>query len=560
MSVAPIPPPPDQDERDRIRTDLDATLFVEAGAGSGKTTALVDRVLSLVTTGAAELRSVAAITFTEKAAAELRDRIRQRLEQAADGAGAGDPANGLEPDPVVVERCQVAIDQLDGAAIGTLHAFAQRVLAENPIEAGLPPRVEILDEVTSDVEFERRWAGFLDRLLTDSAMERTLLLLFATGVKPAALRALAVEFDRNWDLVEDRVPGDAPDPPALRRGLDRALAKVDAGCAAVAECKDDSDKLYARLGQIVEYGERLRSMDDELDLLEELSEIGPQKPPSFKFGNIGAKGKWNCDVGAVKAEVAAAGEILSAVKGDVTQACARRIASALRAFTLEAAQLRQAAGELAFHDLLVLSRSLVTHAEHGAAVRQRLHDRYQRLLLDEFQDTDPIQIELAVRIAAADPSSVAAGDLPWNEVPVQPGQLFVVGDPKQSIYRFRRADISVFLDARHRLGAEGNLVELCTNFRTGAPIIEWANHAFGGLMAEVSDVDLPVASQPTYVDLAPVRPAPPVGPPISVIARTALAGKSNAAVMRTNEATEVAATVQRVIAEGWSVGTGAEHG
>ncbi len=548
MTIAP----PDQAERDRITTDLGSTLFVEAGAGSGKTTALVARVLNLVTSGTAELRAIAAITFTEKAAAELRDRIRQGLEQAAEQA-ATVGLTSAAADLAVAARCQLAIDQLDGAAIGTLHAFAQRVLSENPIEAGLPPRVEILDEVSSEVEFERRWASFRDDLLTDPALKRTLLLLFGSGVKPGALRSLALEFDRNWDLVERRVPELADEPPALKIRVGEALRMMDDACAAAADCTDSNDKLYARIGEITEYVGRLRQLDDELDLLDELKGNGSTEPPSFRVGGRGAKGNWGGDCTAVRESVTRAGDALAKVVGEVTQACAWRIATALRGFTLDAARTRQAAGQLAFHDLLVLSRSLVTHPQHGAAIRQRLHDRYQRLLLDEFQDTDPIQIELAVRIAAADPGGEDAGTLPWDQVPTEPGQLFVVGDPKQSIYRFRRADISVFLGARDRLGRGGRLVELSTNFRTGAPVIEWVNHAFGRLMAEAGEVDVPVPSQPDYVDLAAVRPGPPVGPAVSVIARSVRA-EGNAAALRTEEAAGVADTIARAVAEGWSVG------
>src|SRR5436190_21115783 len=107
----------DREARDRIRHDLDATLFVEAGAGSGKTTALVDRVVALVTNGVAELANIAAITFTEKAGAGLRDRIRRQLEEVVAGSDDGS----------VASRCDAALDQLDGAAIGTLHSFAQRL-------------------------------------------------------------------------------------------------------------------------------------------------------------------------------------------------------------------------------------------------------------------------------------------------------------------------------------------------------------------------------------------------------------------------------------------------
>ncbi|MGI8757094.1 MAG: UvrD-helicase domain-containing protein [Acidimicrobiales bacterium] len=547
----PVEAPGDQDQRDRIRDELHTTLFVEAGAGSGKTSALVGRVVSLVTTGTAELRNVAAITFTEKAAAELRDRVRERLERTSAEVGAG----GGGADATIAERCRLAIDQLDGAAIGTLHAFAQRVLAENPIEAGLPPRVEIQDEVSSEVEFERRWANFQDHLLADPDLERTLLLLFAAEVKPTALRYLALEFDRNWDLVQDRVPSDAPDPPPLRSLVDGALETVDDACAAATQCRDDTDKLVVRLGEIADHARHLRTIDDELDLLDELSGNGSLPMPKFG-GRIGVKGNWDCDVADVRAKVAEAGAALDKVRADTATACIHRVASVIREFTLEAARHRQRAGELAFHDLLVLSRALVRHPEHGAAVRQRLHTRYQRLLLDEFQDTDPIQIELAVRIAADDPASDAAGTLPWDQVDVTPGQLFVVGDPKQSIYRFRRADIAVFIEARNHFGADGRLATLSTNFRSGAPVIDCVNRAFGRLMAEGAAVDVPVPSQPEYVALhAHRRVPPPVGPAVSVIAREAWA-EATAGELRANEAAEVAATVARAAALGWSVGTG----
>ena len=541
------PPPPDAADRDRIATDLHTTLFVEAGAGSGKTTALVGRVLALVRSGDVELREVAAITFTEKAAAELRDRLRQRLEEAAEEArreGAGEEAR----------RCDLAIDQLDGAAIGTLHAFAQRILAENPIEAGLPPRLEILDEVTSEVEFDQRWRTFLDQLLRDPHLERTLLLLFGTGVGPDALRVLAQEFDRNWDLVAEEVPEVAVEPPTITARLAPALDAVDAACRRAAECTDTSDKLHDRLLAIAAWAERLRTITDELDLLDALGPAATDRP-SFKVGNVGAKGRWGCDVGELRAQVRAAGDGLDLVVGQVTNACAERIGTALRAFTLDAARARQAEGRLAFHDLLVLARSLVRHPHHGGTVRARLHTRYRRLLLDEFQDTDPIQLELAVRIAAARPERPESGTAPWHEVPVSPGHLFLVGDPKQSIYRFRRADISVFLAARSHFGADHGLVGLTTNFRTGAPVIDWVNQAFGTLLAEPAALELPVSSQADYVALHAVREAPPVGPPVSVVGRTPLHNKATAPELRSAEAGDVAAAIRRVVGEGWSVGT-----
>jgi len=536
-------PPPDQAARDRISEDLETTLFVEAGAGSGKTTALVDRVLALVTTGTAELKSVAAITFTEKAGAELRDRIRRALEKEAES----DPTGPLGM------RCQAALDQLDGAAIGTLHAFAQRLLSEHPVEAGLPPRVEVLDEVNSKVAFDRRWSMFRDELLADPDLERTILLLLASGVRHEALQSLAEAFDDNWDLVEERVPETEPEPPSVHQLFAAARAQVDAVCAE--PCRDPTDKLRARLDDIAGRLAELAGIDDEIDLLEALGPQAPQKLPGFKVGNLGKKTSFD-DIGDLRSRVTEAGDALAGVGREVANACARRLGSAIRRFTLAAAVERQHAGELEFHDLLVLARALLRHPGGGAAVRQTLHQHYQRLLLDEFQDTDPIQIDLAVRIAATDPESAAAGLAPWEELVVTPGHLFVVGDPKQSIYRFRRADISLFLAAADRFGAEaGGVVELTANFRTVRPVIDWVNTTFSTLMAEPDDVEVPVASQPTYMALAPTRSAPlgAAGLPVSVLGRHQHPKEAKADDLRAAEADDVAATVVRAVNQRWTV-------
>ncbi|MGK2948684.1 MAG: UvrD-helicase domain-containing protein, partial [Acidimicrobiales bacterium] len=534
------PAPPDQAARDRIGTVLDQTLFVEAGAGSGKTTALVDRVVALVGSGAVELAHLAAITFTEKAGAELRDRVRQKLQERA--IEAGTPAEEAS-------RCHLALSQLDGAAIGTLHSFAQRILTEHPVEAMLPPRLTVLDEVSSGIAFDRRWSRTLDALLADPTLERTVLLLTAAGVDPPKLRALAQAFDASWDLVVDQVPATATDPPSVASLLPGVLHEIEKLHDWGEHCLDSTDWLMDKIEEITDFGRRLAATgDDDDDLLELLTEGAP----SFS-AHLGRKGSWRDDCKPlVQDAIRAVGTMVEDVPAAVLKACAHRLGAALRHHTLAAATERRRAGELEFHDLLVLARQVLTDPTHGPAVRASLHHRYQRLLLDEFQDTDPIQIDLAVRIAAVDPAT--AGAHQWSDVAVAPGRLFVVGDPKQSIYRFRRADISTFLEARALFGpAAGGPVELSANFRTVTPIIDWVNTTFAALMAEEPDHDLDLPSQPTYAALQAQRPAGPGGPAVAVVGGDPHPPGTGAEAMRRAEAADVAHAVTVAMRERWPV-------
>jgi len=437
----------DAPARVAVREQLDETIFLEAGAGSGKTTCLVERFVALVAAGI-PADSIAAITFTERAAGELADRIRAELQRKS----------------ATSEQCRSALSALDRSAICTLHAFAQRVLTEHPIEAGLPPRITVLDEIASQLAFEERWDAFVDRIIEDDDLEGALRLLLAVGTRVEHLHEVAVQFGQNWDLVAERIGGAVADVPPL--DLEPLLADVDAVVAMGDSCFAEDDRLLGRLGELAGWAHELRASGDDDARLELLG-----RAPSFAVGTTGQKGNWP-DCGSVRDGVRALGTARDALRDAIQQACLERIAEELARFTVGAADERRRAGELEFHDLLVLAREVLRHPIHGVSVRAALRQRYQRLLLDEFQDTDQIQVELAVLIASSDPD---AASKPWWEVEVGPGRLFFVGDPKQSIYRFRRADIAMFLRARDAVG--GRVEQLTSNFRTGEPILAWVNHA-----------------------------------------------------------------------------------
>ncbi|TDW78018.1 UvrD-helicase domain-containing protein [Kribbella pratensis] len=457
--------------RDRIRSDTETTLFVEAGAGSGKTHALVDRVTTLVLRDGVPLRTIAAVTFTEKAGAELRDRLRVEFERARKGDAR--------------ELADAALDDLDSASIGTLHAFAQQILLAHPIEAGLPPLIDVLDEVGSSVAFEERWAELQQQLLDDDSIAEPLLLAMAVGVELKHLRSLARLFGNDWDLIAERVLVDPPELVAMPdlTGLVAAAAQIG---GVVESCLDPEDRLLPKLVQIRELGLMLDAATDQESQLAILQTLR-----GLKVGRIGRKENWP-DVAKVRGDCTEVVEVAGSLVELLLDACLRHLSHWIAERVLESAELRRAEGRLEFHDLLVLARDLL---RRDAAVRGDLQERFERLLLDEFQDTDPIQIELAVRIAGG----VEADAEDWRDVEVPEGRLFVVGDPKQSIYRFRRANIATYLTAQDLLG---ETVALTTNFRTVPPILTWINTVFATLIQPQE------AAQPAYQSLSPHRTNP----------------------------------------------------
>ncbi|TWD73093.1 ATP-dependent exoDNAse (exonuclease V) beta subunit [Kribbella amoyensis] len=546
----------DFEAREQIRSDTSATLFVEAGAGSGKTHALVDRVSTLVLRDEVPLRTIAAVTFTEKAGAELRDRLRVEFEKARKGP-AGPLADG-------------ALDDLDSASIGTLHSFAQQLLLAHPIEAGLPPLIDVLDEVGSSVAFEERWSELQQQLLDDDAIAKPLLLAMAVGVELKHLRSLARLFGNDWDLIGERV---LVDPPELVEMPDlTGLIAATAQIGALADhCLDQDDRLLPKVRQIRDLGLLLNAASDPEGQLAVLQTLR-----GLKAGRIGRKENWP-DIAKVRGDCAEVVEVAGSLVDLLLDACLRHLSHWIAQRVLESAELRRAEGRLEFHDLLVLARDLL---RRDATVRSALQERYQRLLLDEFQDTDPIQIELAVRIAAG-----AEGEAEdWRDVDVPDGSLFVVGDPKQSIYRFRRANIATYLTAQSLLG---ETVTLTTNFRTVAPILDWINSVFGTLITPQED------AQPTYHPLAPhregapsvVEPEAPSGDQLSLFdtgaelatvtpLRPAIAEevvesgpvvtvlgadphddlpRAQASVLREREAADVAGVIGEALRDGWQI-------
>ena len=226
--------------------------------------------------------------------------------------------------------------------------------------------------------------------------------------------------------------------------------------------------------------------------------------------------------------------------------------ASLTEFVLEYAEQRRREGRAEFQDLLVWARNLL---RDNITVRDHFRRRFSHLMIDESQDTDPIQAEIAMFLAESVPEGVVDGERPttWNSIVPERGKLFVVGDPKQSIYRFRRADVEQMLHLRDRMQAGGGrTVNLVQNFRSHEPVVAWVNHLFAEWMGNGGGEESGERAQADYVGMAhrwSVGTESAVGPRV-----WALGNEEQAApigTIRQQEASEIAALLRQVVADGW---------
>ena len=444
----------DQGARDRIVSAHDANLFVDAGAGSGKTRQLVDRVVSMVACGCLKsVSGLAAITFTENAATELRTRIREALEAASTQPGQT---------PQRRARCASALERFDDAAITTLHGFAARLLTDAPLEAGLPPDFRVTDAVRASIDRDAWWRTQLDSWYADQTLAGVWRTGLTLDLNPAYLKEVLACFDGNWDLLAGH-PITVPPLPALNS--EAILEPLRQLVAYAGGRGPDADRLAGRIDEVLT--PLLREAAAETDPLQVLAVL--RGVPLKDCGNAGAWTKAGLDKATACAFLsqarAAVDAQLAACRAGVTATLAER----LRRAVLEHAAQRRDRGELWFHDLLVHAVRLL---RDDSEIRAAARERWQVICVDEFQDTDPLQVEL-VHLAAG------LGTGSWAEAVIDGGRLFFVGDPQQSIYRFRRADVGLFTQVRDRY--DGGRLTMLQNFRSRPGVLQVVNEAFGRL-------------------------------------------------------------------------------
>ena len=371
----------DKEARWRIFSEFGTSFFVEAAAGTGKTSALVERIVALVRTGGSTLDRVVAVTFTEKAAGEMKLRLRSEIEKARARAAPGERG-----------RLEGALEHLELARIGTIHAFCGDLLHERPVEAGIDPLFEVASEEAAEALADEAFEGWFQRTLADPP----------EGVRRILRRRSSMQSPR--EQLRTAMQGlckhrDFPEPwrrdPFDRNGaidtLIDELAQLR-GLAAASSWPDDHlTRNLTEIARFVEETARIEAVRGrDYDGLEaELRGLRRLRSWTWKGAKRTTFGALSRDEVLARRDEAKAD--LEAFIADSDADLAPLLHEALQAPIADYEVLKAKAGQLDFLDLLIKARDLV---RDNAGVRHELQQRFSHLFVDEFQDTDPLQAEI----------------------------------------------------------------------------------------------------------------------------------------------------------------------
>ncbi|MBI2988071.1 MAG: UvrD-helicase domain-containing protein [Deltaproteobacteria bacterium] len=508
----------DQDIRERAGRDLRQSYIVDAGAGTGKTTVLISRAMGAIASGKTALDKIVAITFTEKAAGELKVRLRGELEKALRNF-----------DSERWSSVRNALADIERAQISTIHSFCATLLRERPVEAGVDPGFEVLDETAANILLDQSWEQWLEREMDQ-----------ATGVLAEALEAgIRIEelYGLGKFLIRHRDASKAPEPVEERP--QPFLDKLSKGLARLKElqsaCASQSDRAWIQIEALEESCGALKEPAALRRLLARSLALRP---------NEGNQKNWTSK--EALAEVKRLIAELREGHEEIVQAMSHNLAVALlrwlNGYVSHYEAAKRERGCLDFFDLLYRTRELL---KHNREVRRYFQSRFDYILVDEFQDTDPLQVEIVFFLAESSPK---AGD--WTKVELKPGKLFLVGDPKQSIYRFRRADIETYHAAEKILSRQGEVLDLTLNFRSRPRVVDWVNSLFSTLIRPPEQGSY----QPRYRPIAPSLPDKGEASVIFLPSSPQIpAGSGAAGELRMAEARTIAAFLRKIVSEGLPV-------
>jgi len=492
--------PADAGERERAVATFDRNLVVTAGAGTGKTTLLVDRLAHLLARSPDPLRvtEIIALTFTNKAANEMKLRLRERLQAylgvRLDREPAGDAAQKNYAELLSLlaryqlskseldERVQEALRNLERSEIGTIHSFAATLLRLHPLEAGVDPQFREDDGKQFELSFDEQWGLWLDQELSlqgprADEWRRILKSLPLDQIKSLAesLCSETVELRRATPALKEQT---IPAP------LQSWLAGLESRAASLAE-RHPEDRLNEKL---------VRAAQSVIQAYRQGGGIPENDTADSKSLLLSGRAISRSVKGWSEEDADEAMELVRAARGlcQVDPGLTALLWDLLVPFAEKFRDFFLREGWISFDGLLIRARNLVR--DH-LRVREELKRRFRAILIDEFQDTDPIQYEILLYLAEQDGQH--AKD--WRGVKLTPGKVFVVGDPKQSIYAFRRADIEAYLEVVEKIikAQDGIECRLTTNFRSDAAILDVVNGVFENLIQAKEGM------QPPYIAIHP---------------------------------------------------------
>ncbi len=430
----------DSDARQKILTDLDTNFFVEAGAGSGKTHCLVERMAQLVKTGKADIANIAALTFTRKAAAELKERFQIRLE-----ALSKDPFLSVEHR----RNVGLGLSNLEQIFLGTIHSFCSKILRERPIEAGIDPGFEEIDEAEDFIYARDAWHSFIEK--SHSSKDAALGFMHDFEISVEDLADTYRKFVQYPDVEIVTAEAERPDFCHVKESI---VLFLDFFKKVLPEKMHEKgpDKLQEALKKAILY-EAQGYLDQDRLLLKLLRELSKKMAVTQNRWPDGKGGEY------LQKMVEFQESTLRAALDSWNAYSHKNLADFAQKGALYYSEWRKAYSVLNFEDLLGLTSKLL---KNNSEVRAYFKKRYTHILVDEFQDTDPIQAEMILFLTGSD-----IEETDWKKIKPHAGALFLVGDPKQSIYRFRRADIDIYNTVKNIFRDEQNqLLHLYANFRS----------------------------------------------------------------------------------------------
>lgn len=530
----------DHAARVRAITDLDSTLLVEAGAGSGKTALLAGRVVYMLAAGH-EPGSIAAVTFTEMAASELLGRIDRFAHEVANGRIPADlrAAFGDQATPEQVHNLRSKRPRINEITCTTIHGFCQRLLKPYPVEAGIDPGAQVYDPAQADLAFADVFDRWIRERLSGQDYDLDILTVLASHGEVEDGIAMIKEVA----YAARRTPGaEIPHAEADAALWSEFVSAVDGfrdWCSALGFEAEGNQAIVEGFGEAAEV---IRNLDASKPHVAVSKVANLVRSPAYikadgDFRQYRMKGKWTAAAPSKKQgeeaneaacahyERCAAG--LAALRDNAAAAGLSLLAAEIQPLLVRFHNHKLRAAALDFEDLLVATRRLLIEHPH---VAEELGQRFSRILVDEYQDTDPIQTDIFLRLAFRQQGNT------W--VP-KPGAIFLVGDPKQAIYRFRGADVHAYVKTRDMLKENdpASVLTVTTNFRSRKPILDYVNATFAAPLMR--------PGQPGFANLDAFRQdLPECGVPVAAFT---VDGHEYASEARDFEAALVAEMCSRLI-------------